>query len=136
MLPRIGAHNQAGHGSSSDRQILDPRVMSSSTDSVPARRVSYIHSGSLIRAADRLPSNEGRASIVHNLTHHLDLLHHNNGRPNDDHLARATVVESIPATREELTRFHDPAFVGQSRPHETQPGPSVHLRRDFLTDKP
>lgn len=83
-------------------------------DAQVARRVSYIHSRGLTRAADRLPSNVGRASLVHNLTSAIGLLHDQTVESDTDNIARAVVVESVPATRDELVRFHDPAFVGQS----------------------
>lgn len=93
--------------------------MPETAESPPPRRVSYVHSSWLIRAADRLPSNEGRASLVHKLTNAFDLLQQPDMEgTSSDELLRAAVVTSIPATREELVRFHDPAFVGEwlSRP--------------------
>ncbi len=78
-------------------------------------RVSYIHSAPLIRTGDCLPSNEGRASVVHNLIAALNLIPNNTpGSSNPDDLNQAAVIPSVPATPDELARFHDPAFVGKS----------------------
>lgn len=82
------------------------------------RKVSYVHSKALLAAADRLPSNLGRASLVHSLIDALELLQ------SDDEIDaegierrsgnRARVIESVPATREDLLKFHEKKFVGES----------------------
>ncbi|BGP16681.1 hypothetical protein JCM10213_000402 [Rhodosporidiobolus nylandii] len=76
-----------------------------------ARRVVYLHSQELIDAADDLPANEGRASLVHDLVESLDLLDDAHGENGDEGLAKARVVAPRAATRDELCRFHDARFV-------------------------
>ena len=88
-------------------QLLASRYM--------ARRVSYIHSQALIDATDALPSNIGRARPTHELISAFDLLELDDEAEDGAEIqgARARVVEPIPATREQLTRFHDERFVGK-----------------------
>lgn len=85
----------------------------------PRARVAYISSPSLRSAADRLPSNRGRSSAVHALIESLKLLHdaqanhsHHDGEAScPPELNRARLVEAIPATKKELTRYHDRDYV-------------------------
>lgn len=78
------------------------------------RRVAYIHSEELTEAADALPSNVGRAGLVHRLVAALDLLE-DDEEDEEPRLGgnRARVVEPLPATREQLTKFHDERYVGE-----------------------
>lgn len=73
-------------------------------------RVVYIHSDNLIDAADRLPANIGRASLVHELIAGLDLLSAN---ANDSDPDTAPIIAPIPATREDLLSFHEARYVGE-----------------------
>ncbi|GAA5984140.1 hypothetical protein JCM10908_006065 [Rhodotorula pacifica] len=78
------------------------------------RRVAHIHSDELIQAADCLPANEGRASLVHSLCDSYHLLHssHDNAELSaEDQNSRARIAEPVRATREQLTRFHDEGFI-------------------------
>ncbi|GAA5915983.1 uncharacterized protein JCM6883_006241 [Sporobolomyces salmoneus] len=78
----------------------------------PDRRVTYIHSPELQRVGDALPSNLGRASLVHSLISSYGLL--DDGEAEDDvteGLAIAKVVEPVRARREELLSFHDEDFI-------------------------
>lgn len=81
--------------------------------------MAYVSSPALRNAADRLPSNIGRSSLVHSLIDSLDLFTQASddnegvnplllvrGRP-----ARATLIEPEPVTREELLTFHDGQFI-------------------------
>ena len=87
-------------------------------------RVAYISSPALRDAADRLPSNIGRSSLVHYLIDSLDLLEVSQAlddeegemqlRPVRESSARAVVIEPEQATRKELLTFHDGQFVRQS----------------------
>ena len=77
------------------------------------RRVAYIHSELLVTAADALPSNLGRAGLVHALTDALELLDSGDGSSAVTE-RRARVVQSKPATRAELERFHDARYLGES----------------------
>ncbi|GAA5878232.1 hypothetical protein JCM1840_004043 [Sporobolomyces johnsonii] len=72
-----------------------------------SRRVAYVHSEELIQAADVLPANEGRASLVHSLCSAYGLL--DDGER--DEQPRARLLEPIEATRDELLKFHDRAYV-------------------------
>ncbi|SCV72039.1 BQ2448_4733 [Microbotryum intermedium] len=99
------------------------------TDPGQQRRVAYIHSQELIEAADALPSNLGRASLVHHLVDALDLLdldpdaphtaeHRDDPAELDDvqttaqpRLARGKVMEPLSATRDMLARFHDLKYI-------------------------
>ncbi|GAA5821558.1 hypothetical protein JCM3770_006823 [Rhodotorula araucariae] len=77
------------------------------------RRVAYVHSDALTQAADRLPSNPGRASLVHALIAALDLVATDESSSRSHgHEPRATVVQPREATCEELLRFHDSRYVG------------------------
>ena len=78
-----------------------------------ARDVAYIHSSALIQAADDLPSNLGRASLVHDLIEALNLLDTGDGGSESALGARARVVQSKTATRLDLERFHDPGYLGE-----------------------
>ncbi|GAA6023577.1 hypothetical protein JCM11491_005350 [Sporobolomyces phaffii] len=77
------------------------------------RRVSYVHSAELARVGDALPSNLGRASLVHALISSYGLL--DGDRDNDAELTgdgtRASVVPPVAATRQELMTFHDGEFI-------------------------
>ncbi|KAM0748508.1 Arginase/deacetylase [Meredithblackwellia eburnea MCA 4105] len=83
----------------------------------PSSAVVYIHSKSLITAADQLPANVGRASLVHNLIHALGLLQEDGEEEEEEgdgpreERKRALVVTSEPATRKQLEKFHDPKFL-------------------------
>ncbi|SGY93162.1 BQ5605_C037g11575 [Microbotryum silenes-dioicae] len=97
----------------------------STNDRVGQRRVAYIHSQQLIDAADALPSNPGRASLVHHLVDALDLLDHDphtgdtaheqaeleDGQPARSRLARAEVMPPICTTRDMLAKFHDLEYI-------------------------
>lgn len=78
-------------------------------------RVSYVTSGEARRAADSLPTNKGRASLVHSLIHSLDLL---DDRACDSTASteasppKAKLVAPAEASREDLLRFHSKDFVG------------------------
>lgn len=72
------------------------------------RRVAYVHSDELLRVADCLPANEGRASLVHALVDSYSLLTETAKE------GYARVVEPLRATREQLVRFHDERFIGTS----------------------
>ncbi|KAI5478406.1 hypothetical protein MNV49_005155 [Pseudohyphozyma bogoriensis] len=88
-------------------------------ESDPPKRVSYIHSDTLVAAADALPSNIGRASLTHNLVVALDLLEQDGSSATGDgegKVRKAKVVKSVPATREELVRFHDAGFSSTGPP--------------------
>lgn len=87
-------------------------------------RVVYITSPEQRSYADLLPSNQGRSSIVHSLIEALDLLDYaendectsspEDGAEKEEHvpkLNRARVLEPFPATRADLCRFHDKAYV-------------------------
>ncbi|GAA5902591.1 hypothetical protein JCM6882_009325 [Rhodosporidiobolus microsporus] len=79
-----------------------------------ARRVAYIHSDELIEIADDLPANEGRASLVHQLCSAFALLDDgdtNEDAGGDEDGVRATLVEPLEASREELCRFHDAKYI-------------------------
>lgn len=87
---------------------------------VQDRRVTYIHQEDLQRAADALPSNKSRASLVHSLIVSLGLLEvasddseGEESRSSSDtiYTSKARVVESTPATRNELEAFHDVDYV-------------------------
>ena len=84
------------------------------------RRVAYVYSDELIRAADCLPANEGRASLVHSLADSYGLLASSpagaDGRSVDN---TARIVPPVRATRDQLTRFHDHAFIGNLLFHAT-----------------
>lgn len=97
------------------------------------RRVAYITSPEAREAADRLPSNTGRSSLVHALIECMDLLEqedqdedhgygsnfaHDLSLDQDDSLRdyttsmnRARIVHPIPATRADICKFHDKAMV-------------------------
>lgn len=99
----------------------------------PSRRVVYISSAEGRSYADLLPSNIGRSSIVHSLIEALDLLQeenveeddgddvdeklqgaseiHTEDAPSAANIIRARVLEPLPATRSDLCRFHDKAYV-------------------------
>lgn len=93
-------------------------------------RVVYVSSANTRSYADLLPSNKGRSSIVHSLIEALDLLrddgieedqddnvlHGRNAIEQDVTNAEmpinlARVVQPIPATRSDLSRFHDRHYV-------------------------
>lgn len=78
------------------------------------RRVAYVYSDELIRAADCLPANQGRASLVHSLADSYGLLASSPaGDPARLGESTARVVPPVRATRDQLTRFHDHAFIGK-----------------------
>lgn len=79
-----------------------------------ASRVAYLESQSLIKAADALPANLGRAELVHALIVALQLLDDPTNTEDDgeDVNKTARVVPSHSATRDELLRFHDLKFLG------------------------
>jgi hypothetical protein len=91
-------------------------------------RVCYISSEEARSCADLLPSNRGRSSVVHSLIEALDLLDDEDLEDSDgdqsDHLSesestsrsalnRARAVAPVLATRNDLCRFHDKAYVRQ-----------------------
>ncbi|GAA5870757.1 hypothetical protein JCM3774_001670 [Rhodotorula dairenensis] len=71
-------------------------------------RVAYVHSDELIRAADCLPANEGRASLVHSLIQSYGLLLAPAGPAG---AAVAALVPPLRASRDQLTRFHDDGYI-------------------------
>ncbi|GAA5969094.1 hypothetical protein JCM3765_003436 [Sporobolomyces pararoseus] len=80
------------------------------------RRVSYIHSPQLQRVGDVLPSNLGRASLVHSLISSYGLLEdREEGFEGElaegEEKMRARIVEPEQATRQELLSFHDEDFI-------------------------
>ncbi|GAA5967732.1 hypothetical protein JCM11641_005748 [Rhodosporidiobolus odoratus] len=83
------------------------------------RRVAYLHSRQLLHAADQLPANEGRASLVHHLISALGLLQDTNGDNPQDEQARARIVQPREAIKDELCRFHDPKYVDTLLGQET-----------------
>lgn len=74
--------------------------------------VAYIWSPTLQKAADALPANLNRSSLVHGLAQSLDLLQVGVAEP-----LRAVLLPPDPslATAEELKRYHSPAYVGGFR---------------------
>lgn len=75
-------------------------------------RVAYVVSLELLKAADTLPSNLGRASLVHDLIASFNLI----GSRSDTAIVarnRLLTVRSIPATREQLLVYHDEEYIGQ-----------------------
>ena len=92
-------------------------------------RVVYVSSADTRSYADLLPSNRGRSSIVHSLIEALDLLQdyviedqddvvphsriplEQNGTRTEMPINLARVVQPIPATRSDLSRFHDRHYV-------------------------
>ena len=91
-------------------------------DSILSPRVVYATSSETRLYADLLPSNKGRSSIVHSLIESLDLLAEDPSSDVEDgeqeQLStqpsnKARVVEVVPATRNDLCRFHDKAYVGE-----------------------
>lgn len=96
------------------------------------RRVAYVCSDELLAAADCLPANEGRASLVHSLCTSYGLLAGSHD-PEDAVKSTPRVVTPPRASREELTRFHDERFIGKSqsafpRKPQSQDKPSVTIR--------
>lgn len=89
------------------------------------RRVAYIHQDNLQLSADALPSNIGRSSLVHSLIKSLNLLELVDDDEDIDtselledikecsQLPRARVVESEPASRSQLSAFHDTSYLGE-----------------------
>ncbi|KPV75004.1 uncharacterized protein RHOBADRAFT_53914 [Rhodotorula graminis WP1] len=75
------------------------------------RRVSYVHSDALTQAADRLPSNLGRATLVDRLISSLDLIIIDPDTAAPAERGRARTVPPQPATRADLVRFHDPRYI-------------------------
>jgi acetoin utilization deacetylase AcuC-like enzyme len=71
---------------------------------IEARRVAYVHSDTLVEAADRLPANLGRASMVHDLVASLPGLSE-----------CLSFIEPVRATRSDLLRFHAESLVGALR---------------------
>lgn len=84
-----------------------------------SRRVSYIHSTRLQQIGDELPSNLGRASLVHSLISSCGLLDDGEEAVEEESAEgevkmRAKIVEPEVATRQELLSFHDEDFIGSS----------------------
>jgi acetoin utilization deacetylase AcuC-like enzyme len=69
------------------------------------KRVAYVSSANLREAADQLPSNIGRSSLVHSLIDSLDLI------SEDPEKGKAWLVDALPATKKDLTRFHASDYV-------------------------
>ncbi|KAA1081635.1 hypothetical protein PGTUg99_024570 [Puccinia graminis f. sp. tritici] len=63
---------------------------------------------------DRLPSNQGRSSAVHNLVSSFGLLREErtDGQDDEPPKNRARVLSTKLASRAELEEFHDPEYVG------------------------
>jgi hypothetical protein len=83
-------------------------------------RVAYVHSKRLQAVSDQLPSNVGRSSLVHSLIAAYGLLSQGLDKAslevdNTDckGKSKATVVEPEEATRLDLLRYHDAAYVGE-----------------------
>ena len=64
-----------------------------------SRRVGYVHSNDYVKVTNQLPSNRGRAELVHRLIESYDLLPH------------MDIIEPRMASRSELEQFHDADFV-------------------------
>lgn len=62
-----------------------------------------MHSAELLAAADRLPSNRGRASLVHELVVAFALLDESPETPANV----AEIIVAVPASRQELCSYHD-----------------------------
>lgn len=81
-------------------------------------RVCYISSKKLTDLSDRLPSNRGRSSLVHELVEHLDLIDFGSdglsqsSEASGAEMNRATLVEPSPASRNDLLKFHDAEYLG------------------------
>lgn len=69
------------------------------------RTVAYVSSPELREASDQLPSNIGRSSLVHGLIDSLDLISEQRQE------GKAWLVESLPAIKKDLTRFHASDYV-------------------------
>ena len=68
----------------------------------------------MLRVAEQLPSNIGRASLAHNLISTFDLLTDDTTeRVLNGEEQRAGVLDSTEATREDLCAFHDEEFIGK-----------------------
>ncbi|GAA6061488.1 hypothetical protein JCM10212_002567 [Sporobolomyces blumeae] len=95
---------------------------------MPSRRVIYLHSDALIDAADALPSNQGRASLVHSLCSAFDLLDVDQNDPAAT-THRATLVEPVQASRTELCAFHDEGFVDSETDQDERPASRSKRRK-------
>lgn len=99
--------------------LLESRMVESARPG--RRRVAYISSAPLRAAADRLPSNPGRSSAVHSLIESLGLLHDAQAAAHGDinsetfDLNKARAIEAVPAVVKDLTRYHDAAYVSDSK---------------------
>lgn len=113
-------------------------------------RVAYVVSADLVRYADRLPSNEGRSSLVHSLAYHLDLLdlseldeseatdlrtavHADPSSSSSSNVRRALVYPPTPATRQQLTSYHEESFVDQLL-NSKDAGKAEHSRKRLKLD--
>lgn len=111
------------HVNKHSKHLLPPSPMSLPPPPTPIPRVSYISSPSLLLAADSLPSNPGRATLVHSLIVALGLLQpteDDEGEGEGEEVVyrgnRARLVRSEKCTREDLTAYHDEEFVGELHP--------------------
>ena len=83
-------------------------------------RVVYVSSEASRAAADLLPSNIGRSSLVHSLIDAFDLLQTDPNEQSEDTVpsedvpksTKARVLAPVSATKRDLTRFHDEELVG------------------------
>ena len=70
----------------------------------------------LAQSPNHLPSNPGRSSLFHSPIHAFGLLKYDSDQlegaeVHDDHANRASVIQPTPASKRDLMRFHDEAFV-------------------------
>lgn len=83
---------------------------------VSRRAVGYACSGDLIKIADKLPSNIGRALLVHTLIHAYQLLPVQNNEKSIDEeetavLDRCKIIPVHPLPIDQLAHFHDRPFL-------------------------
>ncbi|KAA1103871.1 hypothetical protein PGT21_003247 [Puccinia graminis f. sp. tritici] len=76
---------------------------------------------------DRLPSNQGRSSAVHNLVSAFGLLREErtDGQGDEPPKNRARVLSTKLASRAELEEFHDPEYVGSFSLTTLSPGSTL-----------
>lgn len=68
-------------------------------DSASRKKVGYVFNDPLIKAADKLPSNIGRASRVHKLIEAFGLL------------SKLDIITPVPLERDQLILYHDENFI-------------------------
>lgn len=78
------------------------------------RLVGYAASADLIRCADKLPSNLGRARLVHALIHAYGLLKGPEDPLSDEEstaVQNCKIIPVLPLPRDQLAQFHDKTFL-------------------------